>query len=68
MQPDLLNLYNSQSVYRRATGWAVGVRFQGEAREIFFSLHNIRSGSEVHPASYPMGTSGSFRADKAASA
>jgi hypothetical protein len=34
----------------------------------FFLLHNVRTGSEAHPASYPMGTGGSLRRGKAAGA
>jgi hypothetical protein len=34
-----------------------------------FSLHHrFQNGSRVHPASYPMGTRGSFPGDKAAGA
>jgi len=34
-----------------------------------FSLHHcVQNGSGVHPASYPMGTRGSFRGCKAAGA
>jgi hypothetical protein len=43
------------------------VRFPAEAGN--FSLHHrIQNGSEAHPASYPMGTRGSFPGDKAAGA
>jgi hypothetical protein len=43
-------------------GWSV-VRVPGGARN--FSLHHrIQTGSGVHPASYPMGTRGSFRGGK----
>jgi hypothetical protein len=31
-------------------------------------LHFVQTGSEVHPASYPMGTGGSFPGGKAAGA
>jgi hypothetical protein len=41
------------------------VRFPAGARN--FSLHHhVQNGSGVHPASYPMGTRGSFPGDKAA--
>jgi hypothetical protein len=49
----------AQSVTRRATGWIAGVRFPiGESS--FFLLHSVQTGSEAHPASYPMGSEGSF--------
>jgi hypothetical protein len=39
------------------------VRFPAEAGN--FSLHHsVQTGSEAHPASYPMGTTGSFPGDK----
>jgi hypothetical protein len=34
--------------------------------EVFFSVHVVQTGSEVHPASYPTDTGGSFLGDKAA--
>jgi hypothetical protein len=43
------------------------VRFPAEAGN--FSLHHrVQNGSGAHPASYPMGTRGSFSGDKAAGA
>jgi len=37
------------------------------ARAGDFSLHHrVQTGSEAHPASYPMGTRGSFLGDKVA--
>jgi hypothetical protein len=39
--------------------WAAGVRFPGWIKD-FSLLHSIQSGSGVHPASYLMGTAGSF--------
>jgi hypothetical protein len=44
----------------------VGIRIPAEAKN--FSLrHRVQTGSGAHPASYPMGTGGSFPAGKAAS-
>jgi hypothetical protein len=40
---------------RKATGWTAGVRFPAGAIE-FYVLHNVQTGSDVLPASYPMGT------------
>jgi hypothetical protein len=34
----------------------------------FSLLHSVQTGSEAHPASYPMGTGGSFPGGKAAAA
>jgi hypothetical protein len=45
----------------------IGVRFPAVAGK--FSLrHRVQTGSGTHPASYPMGTGGSFPGDKAAGA
>jgi len=42
-------------------GWTIGVRFPGEGKNGFFSLrHRVHTGSEAHPATYAMGTGGSF--------
>jgi hypothetical protein len=41
----------------------IGVRFPAEAGN-FFLLHRVHTGSVVHPASYPVGTVGSFRGVK----
>jgi hypothetical protein len=48
------------------TGWS-GVRVLERAR-IFYHHHRVQTGSEAHPASYPMGTRGSFHGGKAAGA
>jgi hypothetical protein len=50
-----------------ATGWTAGVRFPAGARD-FSLLHSIHTASGAHPASYPMGTGGSFAGCKAAGA
>jgi hypothetical protein len=44
----------AQSVQRRETGWTAGVRISAGAS--FFSLHNVQTGREAHPASFPMST------------
>jgi hypothetical protein len=50
-----------------ATGWTARVRFP--AVRDFSLLHSVQTGSEVHPASYPMGGAwGSFPGRKAAGA
>jgi hypothetical protein len=47
--------------------WGSSVRFLAGAGN--FSLHHrIQNGSEAHPASYPMGSRGSFSGGKAAEA
>jgi hypothetical protein len=43
-----------------------GVRFPAGAGN--FSLHRVQKSSEAHPASYPMGTGGSFPGGEAAGA
>jgi hypothetical protein len=42
----------------------IGVRFRAGAGN-FFLRHRVQTGSGTHPASYPMGTEGSFSAGKA---
>jgi hypothetical protein len=49
----------ADSVYRRATGWTAGVRFQRGARD-FSLLIIVQPGSGACPASCPMRKSGSF--------
>jgi hypothetical protein len=47
--------------------WGSGVQFPAGAGN--FSLHHhVQNGSGAHPASYPMGTKGSFPGGKAAGA
>jgi hypothetical protein len=47
--------------------WMIGVRIPAGAGN--FSLrHRVQTGSGAHPASYPMGTRGSFPGGKAAGA
>jgi hypothetical protein len=40
-------------------GWTAGVLFLAGARD-FSVFCSVQTGSEAHPASYPMGTRGSF--------
>jgi hypothetical protein len=46
------------------TDWTAGIRFSAGARDFAF-LHNVQTGSEMHSASYPMGTGFSFPRGKA---
>jgi hypothetical protein len=46
------------------TGWTIGVRSLTRAEDFYSSLC-VQTGSEVHPASYPMGTGGPFSGGKA---
>jgi hypothetical protein len=47
--------------------WGTRIRFPGGAGS--FSLHHrVQNGPGAHPASYPMGTRGSFLGDRAAGA
>jgi hypothetical protein len=53
----------------RAMGWTARVRFP--AVQDFYLRHSIQTdqtGSGAHPASYPMGTGGSFPGGKATGA
>jgi hypothetical protein len=56
----------AQLVYRRATGWTAPIRFP--AVQDLSLLHSVQPHSGAHPASYPMGTVGSFPRNKAAGA
>jgi hypothetical protein len=49
----------------RVMGWMAGVKFAGGARD-FALLLSVQTLSGAHPASYPMGTEGSFPRSKAA--
>jgi hypothetical protein len=74
-EDNLINIWRKES-RDSSVGIALGygqdnrgsrVRFKSGAGN--FSLHHhIRTGSGAHPASYPMGTRGSFRRSKAAGA
>jgi hypothetical protein len=56
--------YKELSQYSdQTTGWTSGVRFPVEAG-IFFLRHSVQTGSDAHPASYPMGTRGYFSGGK----
>jgi hypothetical protein len=39
-------------------------RFDSVQRKVFSLLHSVHTGSEAHPASYPMGTGGDFPGNK----
>jgi hypothetical protein len=45
----------AQSLYRRAMGWTIGVRFPSGAK-YFCLLHSVQTGSEVLPACCPVDT------------
>jgi hypothetical protein len=45
----------------------LGARLSAEAENFSF-FHRVQTGSEARPASYPMGTGGSFPGSKAAGA
>jgi hypothetical protein len=48
-------------------GWTTeGSEFDSRLSQEFSLLHVVRTGSGAHPASYPMGTGGSFPGGKAA--
>jgi hypothetical protein len=57
----------AQSIQRLATGWTIGVRFSAGAGNFSLRQH-VQTGSRAHPASYPMGSGGSFPKVKAAEA
>jgi hypothetical protein len=51
----------AQSVQRLATGWTTeGSEFESQYGQEFSLLHVVQTGSGAHPASYSMGTGGSF--------
>jgi hypothetical protein len=53
-----------QAVQCLTTGWTIGVRSPTGAKD-FSSSPCVQTGSEAHPASYPMGTAGPFPGGKA---
>jgi hypothetical protein len=55
----------AQSVERLATGWTTkGSEFETRWGQEFPLLSTDQTGSEAHPASYPMGTGGHFPGGK----
>jgi hypothetical protein len=56
-------MLSRDNVVGRATGYELDDRGVG-VRE-FSQLHFVQTGSQAHPASYPMGTGGSFPRSKA---
>jgi hypothetical protein len=56
---------DSSAVQRWDTGWMIGVRDPAGAGNFSFH-HRVQTGSGAHPASYPIGTRGSFPGGKAA--
>jgi hypothetical protein len=61
----LMNICNEKEVLTKLV--FVGVRIPAEAKN--FSLHHrVQTGSGAHPASYPVGTRGSFPGGKVAEA
>jgi hypothetical protein len=67
-----LNIKSRDSLVGIALGYGLddrGFRFRFPAGAGNFSLHHrVQNSSEAHPASYPMGSRGSFPASKAAGA
>jgi hypothetical protein len=53
----------AQSVPPWVTGWTAWIRFPGRVK-----IFVLQTGSEAHPASYPMGTVRDFPSVKAAGA
>jgi hypothetical protein len=61
--------WSQDSSVGMATGYGLGGRGSiSDKGKIFYVLHSVRTDSEAHPASYPMGTGGSFPDSKAAGA
>jgi hypothetical protein len=62
--------YNYKS-RRSSVGIATGYELDGRGSlhgrgKKFFSLHNVQTGSRIHPVFYPMGIGDSFPGGKAA--
>jgi hypothetical protein len=53
----------AQAIYYLTEGWTIGVR-SPTGTEHSSSSSCVQTGSGAHPASYPMGTGGSFRGGK----
>jgi hypothetical protein len=62
-----LHLTNTALILVLAVCWTTKVRYPIGVRD-FSILHSVQTGSEAHPASYPMGTWSSFLKDKVAEA
>jgi hypothetical protein len=59
-----LQMWNRDSSVGIATGYRLGGRGYSPDRGSDFSLlHSVQTNSGAHPASYPMGTGGSFPGD-----
>jgi hypothetical protein len=59
----------SPRVQLQDTGWMTDEpEFESRLSKTCSLLHVIQTGSEAHPASYPMGTDGSFSGSKVAEA
>jgi hypothetical protein len=59
----------AQSVQRLATGWTiVGLELESRLGQEYSLLQVVQTGSGADPASYPIGTRGSYPGGKAAGA
>jgi hypothetical protein len=63
----IMSQKSSNRSQRWATSWMIGGSSSDRGWE-FFLHHRVQTGSGAHPASYPMGTRGSFPGGKAAGA
>jgi hypothetical protein len=62
------NLRSRESSVGRATGFGLDARILFPAVQNISLLHGAQTESGAHPASYPMGTGGSYPRDKTARA
>jgi hypothetical protein len=58
-----LTLYPSAVYLNRAADYGLDDRGSIHSRKDFFLLHNVKTGTGAHRASYLMGTGGSFPKD-----
>jgi hypothetical protein len=64
-----MNKMSRDSVVVIATGWPTEeLEFESRQVQEFSLFHVVQTGPGAHPASYPMGTGGTFSGDKATGA
>jgi len=68
MGAEVVPLLWDKNIKRRATDWKIGGSRPGRGWEFSRSHHHVQTGSAAHPASYTMGTRGSYPWGKAAGA
>jgi hypothetical protein len=63
---DFIRSRDISVVKRRGTGWMIGGFESRQGLGVFSPHHGVQTGCVAHPASYPVGSRGSFPGGKAA--